>query len=61
MGSAYGLQTHIWNNNSKTVLLMAGISSSVVVADVWLVPAVRGLTGTYYGNDPMTGYFHLGW
>ena len=22
--SAYGLQTHIWNNNWKTVLLMAG-------------------------------------
>ena len=22
--AAYGLQTHIWNNNSKSVLLMAG-------------------------------------
>ncbi|ANP44636.1 M48 family metallopeptidase [Candidatus Viadribacter manganicus] len=54
---AYGLQTHIWNNNWKTVLLMAGFPVLLLLLTYALFLLFAGLTGTYYGNDPMTGYF----
>lgn len=57
MGGAYGLQTHIWNNNWKTVLLMAGFPVLLLLLMYGLFLGYAGLTGTYYGNDPMTGYF----
>lgn len=57
MGGAYGLQTHIWNNNWKTVLLMAGFPVLLLLLIYGLFLLFAGLTGTYYGNDPMTGYF----
>ena len=55
--SAYGLQTHIWNNNWKTVLLMAGFPVLLLLLTYALFLLFAGFTGTYYGNDPMTGYF----
>lgn len=54
---AYGLQTHIWNNNWKTVLLMAGFPVLLLFLTYALFLLFAGLTGTYYGNDPTTGYF----
>jgi hypothetical protein len=54
---AYGLQTHIWNNNWKTVLLMAGFPVLLLLLTYAVFLLFAGLTGTYYGNDPMTGYF----
>ena len=57
MGGAYGLQTHIWNNNWKTGLLMAGFPVLLLLLMYGLFLLFAGLTGTYYGNDPMTGYF----
>ncbi|MBL8545311.1 MAG: M48 family metallopeptidase [Hyphomonadaceae bacterium] len=57
MGGAYGLQTHIWNNSWKTVLLMAGFPVLLLLLTYALFLLFAGLTGTYYGNDPMTGYF----
>lgn len=54
---AYGLQTHIWNNNWKTVLLMAGFPVLLLLLTYALFLLFAGLSGTYYGNDPMTGYF----
>jgi heat shock protein HtpX len=57
MMGAYGLQTHIWNNNWKTVLLMAGFPVLLLLLTYALFLLYAGFTGTYYGNDPMTGYF----
>lgn len=57
MGGAYGLQTHIWNNNWKTGLLMAGFPVLLLLLMYGLFLLFAGLTGTYYGNDPVTGYF----
>jgi heat shock protein HtpX len=54
---AYGLQTHIWSNNWKTVLLMAGFPVLLLLLMYALFLLFAGLSGTYYGNDPMTGYF----
>lgn len=57
MGGAYGLQTHIWNNNSKSVLLMAGFPVLLLLLTYGLFLLYAGLTGTYYGNEPTIGYF----
>ena len=57
MGGAYGLQTHIWNNNSKSVLLMAGFPVLLLLLTYGLFLLYAGLTGTYYGNQPTIGYF----
>jgi heat shock protein HtpX len=57
MMGAYGLQTHIWNNNWKTVLLMAGFPVLLLLLTYALFLLYAGFTGTYYGNDPMAGYF----
>lgn len=57
MGAAFGLQTHIWNNNWKTVLLMAGFPVLLLLVTYALFLLYAGLTGTYVGNDPVAGYF----
>ncbi len=57
MGAAYGLQTHIWNNNWKTVLLMAGFPVLLLLLTYALFLLYAGLTGTYYGDQPTIGYF----
>ena len=57
MGAAYGLQTHIWNNNWKTALLMAGFPILLLLLTYALFLLFAGLTGTYVGNDPVAGYF----
>jgi heat shock protein HtpX len=57
VGGAYGLQTHIWNNNWKTVLLMAGFPVLLLLLTYALFLLYAGLTGTFVGNDPVAGYF----
>ena len=57
MGGAYGLQTHIWNNNWKTVLLMAGFPVLLILLTYALFLLYAGFAGVYVGNDPVTGYF----
>ena len=57
MGGAYGLQTHIWNNNWKTVLLMAGFPVLLLLLTYGLFLLYAGFTGTFVGNDPVAGYF----
>jgi len=57
VGGAYGLQTHIWNNNWKTVLLMAGFPVLLILLTYALFLLYAGFAGEYVGNDPMSGYF----
>jgi len=57
VGGAYGLQTHIWNNNWKTVLLMAGFPVLLLLLTYGLFLLYAGFTGTFVGNDPVSGYF----
>lgn len=57
MGGAYGLQTHIWNNNWKTALLMAGFPVLLLLLTYGLFLLYAGFTGTFVGNDPVAGYF----
>jgi heat shock protein HtpX len=54
---AYGLQTHIWNNNWKTVLLMAGFPVLLLLLTYALFLLYAGFTGTFAGNEPTIGYF----
>ena len=57
MGGAYGLQTHIWNNNSKSVLLMAGFPVLLLLLLYALFLFFAGLSGASVGPDPVAGYF----
>lgn len=57
MGGAYGLQTHIWNNNWKTVLLMAGFPVLLLLLTYALFLLFAGFTGMSVGPDPTAGYF----
>lgn len=57
MGGAFGLQTHIWNNNWKTVLLMAGFPVLLLLLTYALFLLFAGFSGMYVGNDPVAGYF----
>lgn len=57
MGGAYGLQTHIWNNNWKTALLMAGFPVLLLLLTYALFLLFAGFSGMYVGNDPIAGYF----
>ena len=54
---AYGLQTHIWNNNWKTVLLMAGFPVLLLLLTYALFLAFAGFSGMAVGPDPVMGYF----
>lgn len=56
--SAYGLQTHIWSNNSKSLLLMAGFPLLLVLLTYALFLLFAGLSGaTVPGVDPMAAPF----
>ena len=57
MGGAYGLQTHIWNNNWKTVLLMAGFPVLLLLLTYALFLLFAGFTGMTVGKDETAGYF----
>lgn len=55
--AAYGLQTHIWNNNWKTVLLMAGFPVLLLLLTYGLFLLFAGFAGMSVGPDPVAGYF----
>jgi heat shock protein HtpX len=56
--AAYGLQTHIWNNNGKSVLLMAGFPLLLILLTYGLFLLFAGLSGaTVPGIDPALGPF----
>ncbi|MDX2277020.1 MAG: M48 family metallopeptidase [Hyphomonadaceae bacterium] len=51
--AAYGLQTHIWNNNWKSVLLMAGFPLLLLLLTYALFLLFAGASGVYVpGVDP---------
>ncbi len=54
---AYGLQTHIWNNNWKTVLLMAGFPVLLILLTYALFLLFAGFSGESVGGDPTVGPF----
>jgi heat shock protein HtpX len=54
---AYGLQTHIWNNNWKTVLLMAGFPVLLLLLTYALFLLFAGFAGASSGSDEVLGYF----
>lgn len=54
---AYGLQTHIWSNNWKSVLLMAGFPVLLLLLTYALFLLFAGFTGMSVGPDPVAGYF----
>jgi heat shock protein HtpX len=54
---AYGLQTHIWNNNWKTVLLMAGFPVLLLLVTYALFLLFAGFSGATVGGDPVAGPF----
>ena len=47
MGGAYGLQTHIWSNNWKTVLLMAGFPVLLLLLIYALFLLFAGFSGSH--------------
>jgi heat shock protein HtpX len=55
--AAYGLQTHIWNNNSKSLLLLAGFPLLLIMLIYALFLLFAGFTGVSTGNDPNIGPF----
>ncbi|QGZ95311.1 M48 family metallopeptidase [Terricaulis silvestris] len=57
MGEAYGLQTHIWNNNGKTVLLMLGFPVLLLLLIYALFLGFAGLSGATAGSGGTAGYF----
>src|SRR5262245_41908946 len=55
---AYGLQTHIWSNNWKSTLLLAGFPILLILLTYGLFLLFAGFAGmTYPGVDPMLGPF----
>jgi heat shock protein HtpX len=57
MMGAYGLQTHIWNNNWKSVLLMAGFPVLLLLLTYGLFLLFAGLSGATMGKDEIAGPF----
>lgn len=55
--AAYGLQTHIWNNNGKSVLLMAGFPVLLLLLSYGLFLLFAGLSGASLGKDEIAGPF----
>jgi heat shock protein HtpX len=56
--AAYGLQTHIWNNNWKSVLLMAGFPLLLIVLTYGLFLLFAGVVEPYVpGVDPSMAPF----
>jgi heat shock protein HtpX len=54
---AYGLQTHIWSNNWKSVLLMLGFPVLLVLLMYALFLLFAGLSGASIGQDQIAGPF----
>lgn len=50
MGAAFGLQTHIWNNNFKSVLLLAGFPLLLLLLMYGLFLIAVGLGGEWSGG-----------
>src|SRR5262245_11654132 len=57
MAAAYGLQTHIWSNNSKSLLLLAGFPVLLILLTYGLFLLYAGFAGYTMGGDPMLGAF----
>lgn len=58
MAAAYGLQTHIWNNNGKSVLLLAGFPVLLLLLTYALFLLYAGFMGLgAAGVDPNIGPF----
>jgi len=57
MGEAYGLQTHIWGNNTKSVLLMLGFPVLLILLMYALFLLFAGLSGASMGKDEIAGPF----
>lgn len=54
---AYGLQTHIWNNNGKSVLLMLGFPVLLLLLTYALFLLFAGFAGVSVGPNETAGYF----
>lgn len=54
---AYGLQTHIWGNNWKSVLLMLGFPVLLLLLTYALFLLFAGFTGASIGHDEIAGPF----
>jgi len=54
---AYGLQTHIWSNNWKSVLLMAGFPVLLLLLTYALFLLFAGLSGASSGDEGVAGPF----
>jgi len=57
VGEAYGLQTHIWNNNGKSVLLMLGFPVLLLLLTYGLFLLFAGLSGATMGKNEIAGPF----
>lgn len=55
--TAIGLQTHIWSNNSKSVLLLAGFPLLLLLVTYGLFLLFAGFSGGSLGPDPVAGPF----
>jgi heat shock protein HtpX len=55
--SAYGLQTHIWNNNGRSLLLMAGFPLLLLLVIYGLFLLFAGFAGMSVGKDANVGPF----
>jgi heat shock protein HtpX len=57
VGAAFGLQTHIWNNNGKSVLLMLGFPVLLILLTYALFLLFAGFSGASMGGDEIAGPF----
>lgn len=55
--SAYGLQTHIWNNNGRSLLLLAGFPLLLLLVTYGLFLLFAGVSGMSMGKDATIGPF----
>jgi heat shock protein HtpX len=55
--AAIGLQTHIWSNNGKSLLLMAGFPVLLLLVTYGLFLLFAGLSGASLGEDEIAGPF----
>ncbi len=55
--AAIGLQSHIWSNNSKSLLLMAGFPVLLLLVSYGLFLLFAGLSGASLGQDEIAGPF----
>jgi heat shock protein HtpX len=57
MMGAYGLQTHIWNNNWKSLLLLLGFPLLLMLLTYALFLLYAGFSGASMGQDEIAGPF----